>query len=50
MQPPKKFTLLRSILRALGLSAEDADDIIDRVVDFLLQKGEHPSEQAGSFS
>jgi hypothetical protein len=48
MQPPKKFALLRSILRALGLSAEDADDIIDRVVDFLLQRSEHPNEPAGS--
>lgn len=35
MQSQNKFSLLRSILRALGLSQEAADDIVDRVLDFL---------------
>lgn len=35
MQSQNKFSLLRSILRALGLSREAADDIVDRVLDFL---------------
>lgn len=35
MQPQNEFSLLRSILRALGLSQEAADDIVDRVLDFL---------------
>lgn len=35
MQSQNKFSLLRGILRALGLSQEAADVIVDRVLDFL---------------
>lgn len=38
MQSPEKFSLLRNILKTLGLSAEASDDIIDRIVDFLSDK------------
>lgn len=31
----EKFSLLRSLLKALGLSAEAIDDIIERILDFL---------------
>ncbi len=35
VQNQEKFSLLRSILRALGLSADAVDDIVARIVDFL---------------
>ncbi|MBN2706596.1 MAG: DUF2726 domain-containing protein [Deltaproteobacteria bacterium] len=35
MADTKKFTLLRKILKALGLSAEAVDDIIEWIVDLL---------------
>lgn len=44
MQSPKKFSLLRSILRTLGLSAGAVDNIIERVDDFL---SESDGKQAG---
>jgi very-short-patch-repair endonuclease len=40
MQSQEKFSLLRSILRMLGLSADAVDDIVDRIVDFLSDKDE----------
>lgn len=45
MQSPEKFSLLRNILKTLGLSAEAADDIIDRIVDFLSDKDEKPADR-----
>lgn len=47
MQNQEKFSLLRSILRTLGLSAEAVDDVVDRIVDFLTEKdtrSAHPLE------
>ncbi len=44
MQAPKKFSLLRSILRTLGLSSTAVDNIIERVDDFL---SESDGKQAG---
>jgi hypothetical protein len=38
MQSQEKFSLVRSILRTLGLSADAVDDIVDRIVDFLSDK------------
>lgn len=35
MATEEKFTLLRAILRTLGLSAEAVDDIVARILDFL---------------
>ena len=35
MSSQSKFSVLRSILRTLGLSQEAVDDIVDRIVDFL---------------
>jgi hypothetical protein len=35
MQSKEKFSLLRSILITLGLSSEAADDIVERIIDFL---------------
>lgn len=46
MQSTEKFSLLRSILRALGLSSDAIDDIVDRIVDFLSDKDEKPSASA----
>ena len=44
MQSQDKFSLLRTILRALGLSAEAVDDIIARILDFLSDRdGKSPS-------
>ncbi len=45
MQSQEKFSLLRSILKALGLSAEATDDIVERIVDFLTDKGEKSDGQ-----
>ncbi len=39
---PEKFTLLRSILKALGLSAEAVDDLVSRIVDLLSEKDAQP--------
>lgn len=38
MQNQDKFTLLRTLLRALGLSQEAIDDIVDRIVDWMAEK------------
>jgi hypothetical protein len=46
MTTQDKFSLLRSILRAFGLSAEAVDDIIDRIVDLLSGKDEHVGKAA----
>jgi predicted RNA-binding Zn-ribbon protein involved in translation (DUF1610 family) len=46
MQSSDKFSLLRTILRALGLSAEAVDDIIDRILDFLSQRDDKAPAQA----
>ena len=35
MAAQENFTLLRTILRTLGLSAEAVDDIVARILDFL---------------
>ncbi len=40
MPSQEKFSILRNILRALGLSAEATDDIVDRILDFLSDKEE----------
>jgi hypothetical protein len=45
-QSQGKFTLLRSVLKTLGLSPEAVDDIVDRIVDFLSDKDEKPQESA----
>lgn len=45
MKSQEKFSLLRSILRTLGLSAEAVDDIIERIVDFLSERDEKPADQ-----
>lgn len=46
MQSQEKFSLLRSILKALGLSPEAVDDIVDRIVDFLSDKDDKARELA----
>jgi hypothetical protein len=35
MAAPEKFSMLRAILRTIGLSDEAAEDIIDRILAFL---------------
>ena len=35
MAAQESFTLLRTLLRTLGLSAEAIDDIVARIADFL---------------
>src|SRR5215203_3058371 len=40
MEPQPKFSLLRQILKALGLSTDAVDDIVDRIEDFLSVKDE----------
>lgn len=40
MPSQEKFSLLRSILKTFGLSSDAIDEIIDRVVDFLTDKGD----------
>ena len=42
MASQERFTLLRKILSALGLSAEAVDDIINRVTDWLFEKEAKP--------
>ena len=36
----EKFSLLRNLLKALGLSAIAVDDIVDRILDFLSDEGD----------
>lgn len=38
MPPQEKFSLLRTVLKTLGLSPEAIDDITDRIADFLSEK------------
>lgn len=45
MQSQEKFSLLRSILRTFGLSAKAVDDITDRIVDFLSDRGGKPTHR-----
>jgi len=40
VQSENRFSLLRSILRELGLSQSAADDIVDRILDFLADEDE----------
>lgn len=42
MQSKEKFSLLRSILKAIGLSVEAIDDIVERIHDFLAGEAETP--------
>jgi predicted RNA-binding Zn-ribbon protein involved in translation (DUF1610 family) len=42
MKSQEKFSLLKSILRTLGLSASAVEDIIDRVVDFMFDREAKP--------
>lgn len=46
MSNQDRFSLLRTVLHALGLSAEAIDDIIDRILDFLSDKEAKPSQPA----
>ena len=41
----EKFSLLRTVLRALGLSDEAVEDIIDRIVAFLSPKSEKAQDE-----
>lgn len=45
MQIQNKFSLLRSILRALGLSQAAVDDIVDRILDFLSDNDERKPQK-----
>lgn len=45
MRSQDKFTLLRKILHAIGLSTEAIDDISDRILDFLSDKDEKQDEK-----
>lgn len=38
MPPNEKFSLLRNVLKAIGLSTDAIDDITDRIADFLSEK------------
>ena len=38
METQSKFSLLRRILKTIGLSAEAVDDIVERIEDFLSDK------------
>lgn len=40
MQSKEKFSLLRSILKAIGLSQEAVDDVVDWIIDLLTDKEE----------
>ncbi len=44
MQSHEKYPLLRSLLRAIGLSSEAIDDIVERINDFLSDK--HDDKQS----
>src|SRR5215472_8491292 len=41
----EKFSLLRTILRTIGLSDEATEDIIDRIVAFLSPKAEQTQQE-----
>ena len=43
MPSQDKFSLLRTILKALGLSQEAIDDIVERISDWLSEKDEEKS-------
>jgi len=45
MKSQDNFSLLRSILRALGLSTDAIDDIIGRIIDFLTEIGRKPTDK-----
>lgn len=45
MQSKEKFSLLRSILKTLGLSSEATDDIVERIVDILTFNDEKSKNQ-----
>ncbi|HSL29682.1 MAG TPA: DUF2726 domain-containing protein, partial [Anaerolineales bacterium] len=45
MQSQHKFSLLRRILTALGLSAEAVDDIVERIEDFLSVKDDKAADK-----
>lgn len=49
MASEKKFSLLRNILRALGLSQEAADDVVNWILDLLAGEGKSGSPQAAQF-
>lgn len=49
MPSEKKFSLLRNILRALGLSQEAADDVVNWILDLLAGEGKSGSPQAAQF-
>lgn len=49
MAPDKKFSLLRRMLQALGLSQEAADDIVNWIVDLLAGEAKSSSAQAAQF-
>jgi hypothetical protein len=40
MEAKNKFSLLRKLLGAIGLSPEAMDDIIEHITDFLSDKGD----------
>ena len=42
MQSHDKFSLLRTVLRTIGLSAEAVDDIVERITDWLSDKDKPP--------
>jgi hypothetical protein len=41
----EKFSLLRTILRTIGLSEEAIEDIMDRIVAFLSPKSEQAQQE-----
>ena len=43
MSSDKKFGLLRNLLRAIGLSPESADQVVDFIVDLLAGEGKGES-------
>jgi hypothetical protein len=45
MTSQDKFSLLRTILKTLGLSQEAVDDIVDRIADWLSEKGDEKSAE-----
>jgi len=45
MQTQDNFSLLRKILKALGLSEEAVNDIIERIEDFLYDRDKNSAHQ-----